>query len=233
MKRKNAKSINRQSRVPGFWLHQIKIIVLSFLLLPLSVGLAGKRENAGTSQRVLHYKPFSEAEIRAAGQRPLTLEDCIRIALAKNISLKITRDDYLKAEASHSGTRSIFYPTLSFSAQRERTNQDLTPAGSDSSQGLELDNQSIVGTFEQLLPTGAQLTFTSDLSRDQNRPNRFQPSTKTKNRRFTASLTQPLLRGAWPTVVGGSITTSKYDRDMQDRQLLDTSLQTVFMAKEA
>jgi outer membrane protein TolC len=182
------------------------------------------------------YKPYGNAEIRAAVRKPLTLEDCIGIALAKNIAFGIANGDFAQAEASHSGEYGIFFPVINFDARKEKSDQSLIELNSDLTEDVtrdKLDNQGLSVTVEQLFPTGAQVDFTSDLSRDRNTPNVFEPSTKTRNRKFSVALKQPLLRGAWPAIVRSSIKTAEYDRQIERKELYDTRLQTIFLTKRA
>lgn len=87
------------------------ITIFPILILTVLVGYAigGVLESTDSQSSEFYYKPFSEAEINAVVQNSLTLDDCIRIALTKNLPLQITHHDFLKSEASHYGTYSIFF----------------------------------------------------------------------------------------------------------------------------
>jgi outer membrane protein TolC len=182
------------------------------------------------------YQPFSEAEISEVVRRPLTLDDCIRIALRKNIPLRLAEAEVAKAEASLSGSYGKFLPILSLSGAQENTLQKrpfdaLTP---NDPRKLNFYNSFLVGTVKQSLPTGAVLDFTGDVRRDINSPDRFgAPPTRTQNFAYTISLTQPLLRGAWSKVARSTIILAQYDRQIQEQQLSEAKFNTAFAVKQA
>jgi outer membrane protein TolC len=210
-----------------------------FIYLALMLSFSGRLiagEGSQESREVgFFYKAFSEAEINEAVKRPLTLNDCISIALAKNIPLKLVQGDLNKAEAAHAGAYSIFFPVFTIEGVKENRDEKRLPVfpNPDTTSISPIRNQALVGRVIQLFPTGAVLDFATDLRRDVNAPDRFQSPDRTKNRIFNLRLTQPLLRGAWPTVVRNAISASDYDRQIQNTLLLDQKLKTVFLVKSA
>jgi len=147
---------------------------------PSGVVRAGDDERS--KSRDFHYQPYSETEIQAAVQKPLTLEDCIRVALAKNISLRIARGDLDRAEAAHAGSYGKFLPVLSLdgartnsiTGERRTTERFLVPDPEDSTNFNEDEvvgfvdktqfdnNATISGKVQLFLPTGGTVQFTND-----------------------------------------------------------------------
>jgi outer membrane protein TolC len=198
--------------------------------------VAGNLDREGVGNAVFEYTPFSEAEIREVAENPLTLDDCIRIALSKNITLRLAKSELLRAEATHAGTYGMFLPTFTLQGGQENTMQKrpfnaLAPADP---RRLNFYNNFLVGEMQQILPTGTVLSFVGDLRRDLNSPDRFgAPPTRTENLAYMVSLTQPLLRGGWATVTRSSINLTQYDRQMQEKQLASTKLAMIYSVKRA
>jgi outer membrane protein TolC len=193
-------------------------------------------DSASANHFAFYGQPFSEAEISEVARRPLTLDDCIRIALRKNISLRLAEAEVMKTEASLSGSYGKFLPILTLTGNQENALQKrpFDPAAPNDPRKLTFNNAGLVGAVRQNLSTGAVLDFTGDVRRDFNSPDQYGvPPTRTQNFAYMISLTQPLLRGAWSTVARSSITLAKYDRQIQAKQFSETKLTTVFAVKKA
>ncbi|MDZ7291730.1 MAG: TolC family protein [candidate division KSB1 bacterium] len=205
-------------------------ICLMIILMFITRGMAGENDRARGGD--FHYRPFSEAEIKAAIQKPLLLDDCIRIALAKNINLKLAEGDLGKAEATHSGSYGKFLPV--FSVEGTKVNSLLEEPDSLSRFGeARFDNNTTVAGKAQLyLPTGATFELTRDFLREVQYPT-GQPITKNQDLTYAINFTQPLLRGAGPKIGRSSFLSSGYDKQIQEKQLLNTKLQTVLAVKSA
>lgn len=218
--------------------HQISAAVVFGMLTLFVAGqtLAGNRDSTAANGAASLYTPFSEAEINAAVQKPLTLEDCIRIALSKNISLRIAQGDLTKAEAAHAGSYGAYFPVFSLIGTKESTLEKRPADSLNVADPTEqnFDNQAIVATVQQILPTGAVLDFSGDIRRDLYSPDRFGAAPiSTRNRIYSVQLRQPLLRNAWPNAARSAIRAARYERDMQEKLLLNTKLQTIFAVKSA
>ncbi len=199
-------------------------------------GAAGNLDSKGVNNAVFEYTPFSEAEIGEVAKNPLTLDDCIRIALSKNITLRLAKSELLRAEVTHAGTYGKFLPTFTLQGGQENTMQKRpfdALAPTDPTR-LNFNNNFLVGQMQQILPTGTVLSFVGDLRRDFNSPDQFgiRP-TRTENLAYSVSLTQPLLRGGWATVTRSAINLAQYDRKMQEKQLSSTKLATMYSVKQA
>jgi len=242
----------------------ITIIFFIMMFSATSAGFAGDDERAKSNN--FYYQAYSEAEIKAVVQRPLTLNDCIRIALSKNISLRLAQGDLNRAEAAQAGTYGRFLPVFSlegtrtnnFTGERTIIQKNLLPDPEDSTefvvqnvQGFvdrtQFDNNSeLVGRVQLFLPTGATLNFSGNIPRDTRIPlyqeppdpdnpadRNITPTTKQLNRSYAVNFTQPLLRDAGPTVARSAFLTTGYDRQLEEKNLLNQKLQTVFAVKRA
>jgi outer membrane protein TolC len=177
---------------------------------------------------VLDYQPFAEAEIKERLQGTLTMEDCIRIALHQNFTLRLAKHDLTQAEASLRGSSGKFLPVFALTGTQENIEQRLpfNPLAPNAPTRLNVYNNSVVGEVTQTLMTGAVLNFSGDL-RD------LYSSTKAQNLNYSVRLTQPLLRGAWPTVARSPISLARHDRDIREYQVDDAKLSTIFAVKQA
>lgn len=193
-------------------------------------------DSAAAKNGIVHYQPLNETEINAAIQKSLQLDDCIRIALSKNFALRQAEHELDKAEALQAGSYGKFLPVLSVQGAQEYTQEKrpFDPSDVTAPQNLQFSNQALIGKVVQLLPTGATLQLSSDVRRDINSPDRFgAPPTRTFNRALSFSVTQPLLRDAWPAIARSPITQAQYQRQMQEKLLFNTKLQTVYAVKKA
>ncbi|RME00754.1 MAG: TolC family protein [Calditrichaeota bacterium] len=200
------------------------------------VAFAQAKKSPQGNGDMFNLKPYTEAEIEAVIKKPLKLEDCIRIALGKNIQLQIAKRDLDIAEAAVSGSYSTFFPIFSIAAssQKRNENRPVDPSKPNNPTDLSFDNSSILGEVRQTFITGGVLTITGDFRRDLNSPDKFgAPPTQTQNRGYTIDFTQPLLRGAWFTMARSPIKLADYDRKAQERSFTSAKLQTIFDVKQA
>jgi outer membrane protein TolC len=156
------------------------------------------------------------------------MDDCIRIALHQNFSLRLAKHDLARAEASLRGSYGRFLPVFELTGTQENTQQRLAfnPLAPNDPTRLNLSNNYLIGGMQQTLITGAVLDFSGDL-RD------LYSSTKVQNMAYSVSLTQPLLRGAWPMVTKSPITLARHDRYLREYQVTDAKLNTIFAIKRA
>ncbi len=243
----------------------IGAIAMIVVASPFGVVRAGDDDRA--KSRSFFYQAYSDAEIQAAVQRPLGLEDCIRIALAKNISLRIAHGDLDRADAAHAGSYGRFLPVFSvdgvrsnnLTGERRTTAITLVTDPQDSTETNELEtvgfvdrvqfdnNAAIIGQAQLFLPTGGTLQFSKDFAHSAQIPlfqdpispaddpldREFTPTTKDRDLSYEISLSQPLLREAGPTVARSAFLATRYDQQIQERNLLSQKLQTVFAVKRA
>lgn len=219
-------------------------LVLLIASLPAFHGQAQTTAPAnGSGAVVLSYKPYSETEIVAALQRPLTLEDCISVALRKNIALRLAEGELNKAEATHSGSHGAFLPVFSLTGSRQNTlSQKLQNDSSEVSFGQLLDDQfvnptNVTGKVQWFIPTGATLELSNDFLRE---TTEFRSPLlkaddakleKNDSRVYAVSLTQPLLRGAGPKIARSQVVSSGYEEQVQRMTLQQQRLQAVLGVK--
>ncbi len=129
-------------------------------------------------------------------ERPLSLEDCIKIALEHNLNVQIARTqpdiDLFNLESSYG----IYDPSFATSI---RNSFNSSPGSSDPSSALfGLSSQQYTESYSPgvhgLLPSGMTYSLSGDMYRrsGSNFKNGFQYSTD-----VGLTLTQPLLRNAW------------------------------------
>jgi outer membrane protein TolC len=172
------------------------------------------------------YRPFSETEVQAALERSLSLQECIRIGLSQNIPLRIARNELEKAETAHYGSYGKFLPVLSIQGTKQESRQMSVLRDTIAPHELIMGrNETLVGRVTQTLPTGALVSLSHDFQNDL-------PIT-VRNRSFSASVTQPLFRGAWPTAATSSVADAEYQREGRERDLDDAMRQTVLEVRLA
>ena len=106
-----------------------------------------------------------QAERMQARDRVLSLEDCIKIALERNLDVQIVRLDPDIARFTLSGSYASYDPALSLSG---RHSYELSPGGLDtqgrSYSGTESEIDSLSGSLGGLLPWGTRYSFGATLS---------------------------------------------------------------------
>ncbi|HXS83882.1 MAG TPA: TolC family protein [Methylomirabilota bacterium] len=162
--------------------------------------------------------------------RPLTLDACIDLALRHNLRLKLARADLSRAHGSYVSSLAKFTPVLSGSARQERSEDRVMAV--DSTGPLPEDRtikelHTVSGGISQQLPGGMQIDVVQELG-----PTDVLPS-KTRNRQFQATVTQPLLRGAGLTASMADLRGSTYDEHAREADLRDIERQTIFDVKVA
>lgn len=211
--------------------------VRGFALL-VALALRSAVEAQEPSARVLAYKPYSETEIASAALQPLTLADCIGIALRKNIGLRLAESDLNKAEATHSGSHGAFLPVFSLTGSRSNSLQqapDTLNAGKFTDTEF-LNQANVTGKAQWFVPTGATLELSNDFLhdvKDVRAPSDELSLTKNENRVYAASLTQPLLRGAGPKIARNRVLSTGYEEQVQRMTLEQQRLQAVLAVKRA
>ena len=218
--------------------------VLVLLLLVLTApGIKGRAQssssaaaNSSPETRVLQMEPYTEEEIEQVVQRPLKLEDCIRIAMRKNLQLMMEEYGLRMTVADLSGSYARFFPQFAVDGvmQKAEENRPFEAKNPEDPTRLTYDKNAIVAKVQQDFITGATLTFAADLRRDINSPDRFgAPPTRTENRGYSITLEQPLLRDAWFTIAKSPITLARQQMEIRENEFYDMKLRTVFDVKQA
>ena len=123
---------------------------------------------------------------RAESAAPLTLDDCVRRALARNFDVEIGRFDTANAAASVDLARAAFDPTIRASTTRSGSRVEGA-ANASSSWDTRLG-------VSQYLVTGADVSLSTALNRSAHRF--VSPYNPAYDSDLSLSLRQPLLKGA-------------------------------------
>jgi len=225
----------KEARVRIHMTTRLSTVAALFLSL---VGAAQPLSDDKNPPSTFPYKSYGETEIAEALQRPLRLEDCIGIALRKNLSLRQSEGDVRRAEASHSGSYGKFLPVFSLTGSRENSSlqaKDFTDTLETQLIWVDrrFDNQSALsGRMNLYTPIGASFQVTSDFFRAASSPV-GDDLVNSGNRGYSVKFTQPLLRGAGTTVARSDVISTGYDREVQERNLYIEKLQTVLAVRRA
>ncbi len=193
---------------------------------PAQTGAGDQKEQQG-----FQYKAYTEAQIAEALQRPLQLNDCIGIALTKNLSLKQARGNQERARATHSGSFGIFLPVLTVDGTRANNYVDL-PDSLGNFFESRFDAQSSVTAAAQLyLPLGTRVEYKRDLLREAQFPQGRR--SRSDERAYSFTVTQPLLRGAGPRVASNKVISAGYQRRLQENDFINQQAATVYSVKSA
>ncbi len=168
----------------------------------------------------------------AASTRRLSVDDAVRLAVEQNLGIRIERLNPEIQDVAISQTRSSWSPSLTSSLQR--TSIDSAPTNVFAG-GLDKITDSRVETavgVSQLLPTGANYTFTWNNSRfaSSNFFNTFNPQLSSN---INLNVSQPLLRNFKIDNVRQQLAINQKIRDNTDTTLQATITQTVRNVKNA
>jgi outer membrane protein len=166
-----------------------------------------------------------------AGERTLTLQECIEIALKNNPGLSAEILGPEAAAASTGRARELFLPKLSFTLGTQTSNQ-ASYSWLDATDLVTSDYADYQGELEQRLPTGATLTAT--LASYRSETNR---SFQTINPRFGSTLSfefaQPLLRDFGFKMARREIIVAHNNQEVSENDLRQALLNGVFDVEEA
>jgi outer membrane protein TolC len=196
-----------------------------------NVSVRAKTQAAATSKdERFPYKAYSETEIQAALQRPLSLEDCLGIALSKNLTLKQAEKDLARAEATHSGSFGAYLPLLTLEGVKTNVSAEEPDSLNNFSEVLFQNQANVVAKAQLYIPTGATLIAAKDVFRDVQSP--FgEDMTKDEDREFSLTFTQPLLRGFWPAVANSRAISTGNLRRVQEHALLNQKWLLIYQVK--
>ena len=154
---------------------------------------------------------------------PLTLEQSIELALQRNLRLQIATLSRDAVAYEVPRAKALFHPTVgsSFLASGEKLRPELAPA-------VDKNTQSVTAFISQLVPTGATVTVSNDLTREEilheTPPRTFESA-------VTVSVVQPLLRGGWRTVTTRPIRDAEFGVRIEEARLRAEILRIVAQAK--
>ncbi len=203
-------------------------IINSLLLLTL-VAMGGEwgKEEALVKKYVPEKIVLTDAAIENLLQQPLTLNDCVAIALKNNVLLQIDRLEYNRVYYSKWGTRQSLLPSLSMNVQRSEA-ADLDSLTSREVNRTFDDEVSI--SLSERMPLGGSISFTRRLAWATNGNTRL---TDNPGREWTISFTQPLLKGFGYSVAYSDVKLANLDYRIEQYRLQNAILSTIFLVKEA
>lgn len=142
-----------------------------------------------------------------ASTKPLSLEECIALAMKKNFDLQIQSYAVDTAKENLTISKADFLPTINASTDRSlNRGVALIPQQDGSYLARQNDNNSTnfsVGVTERIEQTNGTVSLGTTTSRSSNsRPNPYSSG-------ITGSINQPLLRNAGPTVAKATIERNK------------------------
>jgi outer membrane protein TolC len=175
------------------------LLLLAFLFWPVELyGQSVPASVPGVPGDEPHAAPSLE-------RLSLGLEECIAIALEKNLQIRIATLSKEALEPEVLRARAIFHPVAgaSYTATGERPVNDLAAAA-------RVETGTTTGFISQLLPTGGQVILSTNIAEDktENAPPLVTPD-------MTLSIVQPLLRN------GRDYVTTRPIRDAQSDVLIE------------
>ncbi len=207
-------------------------LLVSATLAMGATARAGGAEPAKENEARFRYKTYSDAEIQTALQRPLALEDCLGIAMSKNLALKQAEKDLARAQATHSGSWGAYMPLLTFEGNKTNVSNEEPDSLKQFSEVLFQNQATVVGRAQLYMPTGATVVAARDIFRDVQSP--FDDDlSKDEERQFSLTITQPLLRGFGPVVANNRVISAGNVRNLQEHALQAQKWLVVYQVKRA
>lgn len=175
-----------------------------------------------------HTKTFvlNGTDMDSLLKQPLTLNDCVAVALKNNVQLQIDRMEYNRVYLAKKGTYQDFIPDLSVSATRTRT-VDLDSVGRESK---KTDKDDVNLNLTQKFPLGGSVQFSTKLNREVNDVDRL---TDRPSNVWSIDFTQPILKGFGYRIAYSKLELADLDYQMEQIQLRSRILNTIFKVKEA
>ena len=197
------------------------------MLKPIACAAVVALAAAGAAAGASAPAPSGADEAPLVFTRPLTLPDCVDLALRNNLPLKIARGELTRAHGAYVSSLVKFTPVVSGSASQQHSGDRVDTSGVHQGPTTTSEQHTVSGGLSQQIPGGLKLDVTQQLGPDDALPNR------TRNRQFTATVTQPLLRGAGLTASMADVRGTTYDERAREADLRDLERQTMFSVKVA
>jgi outer membrane protein TolC len=198
---------------------------------PLVFAVIAALASASLAAGATAPREASPAEPPMVFTRPLRLPECIDLALRNNIPLRVARADLARAHGGYVSSLAKFTPVLSGGASQQHTTDRLLSAPDSSGPLPEertiSEKHVMSGGIRQEIPGGLKLDITQELGPDDALPS------KSRNRQFQATATQPLLRGAGLTASMADLRGATYDEKAAEADFRDLERQTILDVKLA
>jgi len=206
----------------GFLLFGIAIISLP----GLAQDKQWSNETVILEQHVPQKIMLNASSIESLLDAPLTLNDCVAIALKNNVQLQIDRLEYNRVYYTRKGAKQVFLPDISLSAQRN-VKTDLDSLGND---GKETTADQVDVSLTETMPLGGSISFTHLLDKQTDNVSRLSDS---PGKKWTISFTQPLLKGFGYSIAYSDVKVADLDLKIEEYNLQNSILTTIFLVKEA
>lgn len=203
--------------------------ILSFVLL---LGcLSGYSREWGKEQAVVEaFIPqkilLTAGAIDSLLNLPLTLNDCIAIALKNNLQLQIDRLEYNRVYQSKRGSIQNYLPTLGLSAERSKL-AELDSLNRETERVLA-DQLNL--SLAEKMPLGGSVQFSHRLLKNTDRTARLSDEPAAL---WTISFSQPLLKGFGYAIAYSGVKLADLDYQIERYRLEDAILNTIFLVKAA
>ncbi|MEP7352906.1 MAG: TolC family protein, partial [Acidobacteriota bacterium] len=172
--------------------------------------------------------------VGVAGERPLTLDDALMMALNNNLDIEISRIDQQRAGFSIDSAKGVFDPRFAGATSFQR---NVTPiasslggsaTGAVTTKNATLDPQ-FIGLLERL-GSSYQVDFSSQRSTTNNSFTQLNPTYPTS---LNFSYTQPLLRGFRFDDNRRKLAVAKKNQSLTDEQFRQRVMETTTRAEQA
>lgn len=157
--------------------------------------------------------------------QPLTINDCVAIALNNNVQLQIDRLEYNRVYFSKKGTTQAYLPTLDLQGERVRTVNRDTLANADESFADQVNIE-----LTEKMPLGGSINFAHRLAWTTNETDRL---TDRPTSIWTISFTQPILKGFGYSIAYSDVKLANLDLQIEQYRLQEVILNTIFLVKSA
>ncbi|MBN2345549.1 MAG: TolC family protein, partial [Candidatus Aminicenantes bacterium] len=165
-----------------------------------------------------------------AEEKPVSLQECLVIALKNNVALGIKVVQLERQEGLLDQAKEKFLPSLTLELNKAKTN---SPSYSwiEAEGAISAESQAISGQWVQALWLGG--TFTLDISTSQYESNeRFQTINPRYEGGISFKLVQPLLRGMGDRISRKDIVIARHNRAISANELKSALLETVYRVEE-
>src|ERR1041385_5960675 len=173
---------------------------------------------------------LASASLAAGATAPREPPECIDLAPRNNTPLRGARADLARAHGGYVSSLAKFTPVLSGAASQQHTTDRLSAVDSSGPLPEERtvsEKHVMSGGIRQEIPGGLKLDITQELGPDDALPS------KSRNRQFQATATQPLLRGAGLTASMADLRGATYDEKAAEADFRDLERQTILDVKLA
>lgn len=188
-------------------------------------------EDWGKEKKVVEkYFPqkiiVTSASIDSLLNGPLTINDCVAVALKNNLQLQIDRLEYNRVYHAKKGTAQAYLPTVGLFAEGSQTFiRDTLDTTSE-----EFLDEGVGVELSERMPLGGSLRFTSGANRFTNESTRLSDEPTIA---WTISFIQPILKGFGYSIAYSDVKLADLDFLIERTRLQDAILATILSIKSA